>query len=369
MSDGQGTPGGECVCYDPRFRRRVFCSKGVRRVKLSARVSRTLRMARAASHALVDRHHPLLVHLIAMRRCTLSCAYCNEYDAVSKPVSVGLMRARIDRIADLGTAAVTLSGGEPLSHPGIDEVIRHGRARGLIVSLETGGHQVSPERIDALNRAGVDHLHISVDNVEPDQNSARSLRLLEPKLRWLSERADFSVSIRSVLGNGAAANPEDVLVVARSAREMGFLNSLGIVHDGRDGLKPLAPREMRVYDEVRKLGASSVFDVRSRFQDQLAQGRPNAWSCRAGARYLYVDEHGLVHYCAEQRGKPGIPLDSYTIADIRREYDARKPCAPFCTVSPVQQIAVADSWRSPQKVDAMVPRHPAAGARASAPTG
>lgn len=293
-----------------------------------------------------------------MRRCTVSCAYCNEYDAVSKPVGPELMRARIDRIADLGTAAISLSGGEPLSHPHIDEVIAHGRARGLIVSLHTGGHPLSPERIEALNRAGVDHVQVDVDNVEPDQNSMKSLRLLEPKLRSLSERANFSVSIRSVLGSGTSTHPEDVLVVARSAREMGFLTSLGIVHDGREGPRPLAPRDMQIYDQIRKVGRTP-FGVGSRFQDQLARGRPNAWSCRAGARYLYVDEHGLVHYCAEQRGRPGIPLESYTIDDIRREYDAMKPCAPFCTVGSVQQIAVADSWRSPQKSHATVPRHPA----------
>jgi pyruvate-formate lyase-activating enzyme len=321
-------------------------------VKLTARVGRTLRLARAVSHALVDRHHPLLVHLVAMRRCGLSCAYCNEYDAVSKPVSLELMRARIDRVADLGTAAVTLRGGEPLSHPDIDQIIRHGRARGLIVSLHTGGLQLSLERIEALNRAGVDHLQISVDNVEPDQNSTKSLRLLEPTLRWLSDRANFSVSIRSVLGSGAGTNPEDVLVVARSARELGFLTSLGIVHEGRDDLRPLAPREMQVYDEIRSLGGSGILDVRPRFQDQLARGRPNAWSCRA-------DEHGLVHYCADQRGRPGIPLDAYTIDDIRREYDAMKPCAPFCTVSSAQRIALADSWRSPQRSRATVPRQPA----------
>ena len=76
-----------------------------------------------------------------------------------------------------------------------------------------------------------------------------------------------------------------------------------------------------------------------RFQDNIAQGRPNQWRCRAGARYLYICEDGLVHYCSQQRGYPGIPLEKYTVDDIRREYLTEKSCAPHCTVSCVHQVS------------------------------
>ncbi len=44
------------------------------------------------------------------------------------------------------------------------------------------------------------------------------------------------------------------------------------------------------------------------FQHNIAAGRENNWRCRAGSRYLYICEDGLVHYCSQQRGYPGIPL-------------------------------------------------------------
>ncbi len=320
-------------------------------MRLSTRVGRTLRLAKAASHALLDRHHPLLVHLVPMRRCSLSCAYCNEFDAVSKPVSLDVLRARLDRLAGLGTAAVTLIGGEPMMHPGIDEVIRHGRSRGMLMTLTTNGHHISPSRIEALNQSGLDHLEIGIDNLEPDERSTNSLQLLEPQLRWLSEAADFTVAISSELGAGGRS-PEDALVVARSARDLGLLSSFGIVQDAHGQVRPLEPRDRRVYDELRRLGRRRLPRLDARFQDKLARGLPNDWSCRAGARYLYVDEHGIVHYCSQQRGRPAIPLEAYALDDIRREYDTRKPCAAFCTVSCVQQISIADSWRSPQTTEA-----------------
>ena len=89
----------------------------------------------------------------------------------------------------------------------------------------------------------------------------------------------------------------------------------------------------------------------NRFERNLVEGKPNKWRCRARARYLYIDEDGLVHYCSQQRGYPAIPLESYTIQDIRREYVTKKACAPYCTVACVQRVAWSDSWRSPQTLE------------------
>ena len=55
-----------------------------------------------------------------------------------------------------------------------------------------------------------------------------------------------------------------------------------------------------------------------------------------------------MHYCSQQRGYPAIPLEKYSIDDIRREYLSEKTCAPNCTVSCVHQVSVFDSWRAPQ---------------------
>ena len=323
-------------------------------MKASTRIRRLARIAMKVAWALLDRNHPLLVHLTPMRRCNLSCAYCNEYDAVSKPVATDLMLSRIDKLADLGTAMMTISGGEPMMHPDLDLLVARGRARGMVVSLISNGYHLSPERIDRLSRAGLDHLQISIDNVEPDDSSMKSLRLLEPKLQWLAERADFTVAINSIIGSGVK-NPEDALVIARRARALGFMTSLGIVHDSHGQLRPLGGEDLRVYEELRHLGGRGVLRLNPLFQDNLAHGRPNSWSCRAGSRYLYVDEKGIVSYCSQQKGMPGKPLESYTREDIRREYRSKKACAPYCTVSCVQQIAVLDNWRSPQTAQALFP--------------
>ncbi len=315
-------------------------------MKKSSFLKLKLREAAFIARGLASKNHPVLAHIIPMRRCNLACTYCNEYDKVSEPVPLDVMRRRLDKLADLGTSIITISGGEPMMHPQLDDIIAHIRERGMIAGLITNGYYMTPERIKRLNRAGLEYLQISIDNVEPDEVSKKSLKLLDKKLRWMAEHSDFHININSVLGGGIK-HPEDAVVIGRRALELGFSSTVGVIHDGGGSLKPLDEVEQRVFREMKALGKQEYARI-AWFQDNLAAGRANDWRCRAGARYLYICEDGLVHYCSQQRGFPGIPLEAYTMDDFRREYDAEKPCAPFCTVACSHKVALLDNWRSPQ---------------------
>src|SRR6266704_1679983 len=292
-------------------------------MKFSTRARRKLRFintrlkeGRMIARGLLSTEHPVLAHVIPIRRCNLSCAYCNEYDDFSKPVPLEEMLQRIDRLAELGATIITQSGGEPLLHPDLDNIIARVRSHGILAGMITNGYLLTRERIERLNRAGLEHLQISIDNAMPDETSKKSLKVLDQKLVLLSEYAEFQVNINSVLGCGIRF-PEDALKVARRALELGFTSTIGVLHDGNGQLKALS-------------------------------GKANEWRCRSGARYLYICEDGLVHWCSQQRGYPGIPLMQYGLEDFRREFNTAKPCAPHCTVSCSQQVAMLDNWRAPQ---------------------
>jgi MoaA/NifB/PqqE/SkfB family radical SAM enzyme len=310
-------------------------------------VHRNLRGARMIVNAFASTDHPLLAHIIPIRRCNLACEYCNEYDDFSKPVPTEVMFRRIDKLAELGTSVITISGGEPLLHPELDDVIRRIRKSGMVAGLITNGYLLVAERIQRLNKAGLEWLQISIDNVTPDDVSKKSLKVLDKKLELLAEHADFHVNINSVVGGGVK-NPQDALTIGRRAMQLGFSSTIGIIHDGSGQLEPLTDAERAVYHEMKSMEKRSFTRINV-FQDNIAQGRPNQWRCRAGARYLYICEDGLVHYCSQQRGYPAVPLEKYTLADIRREFLTEKSCAPHCTVSCVHQVSIFDSWRAPQQ--------------------
>jgi MoaA/NifB/PqqE/SkfB family radical SAM enzyme len=313
--------------------------------RTARRCHRVYRETRMVAMALKSPRHPVLAHIVPVRRCNLSCAYCNEFDSFSKPVPTSEMLKRIDNLALLGTTVITLSGGEPLLHPELDEIVRRIRRHDILAEVLTNGYLLTPDRIKRFNRAGLDHLQISIDNVRPDEVSKKSLKVLDQKLRWLSRFAEFHVNINSVVG-ASIPNPEDALTIARRTVELRLSSTVGIIHDHSGQLRPLSPHQQRMIAEIQSL-SKPLFSIarHNPFQKNLIQGFPNAWHCRAGGRYLYICEDGLVHYCSQQRGHPGIPLAQYTGEDLERESNTIKPCAPFCTISCVHRVALLDNLR------------------------
>jgi MoaA/NifB/PqqE/SkfB family radical SAM enzyme len=309
------------------------------------RLHRRWREARMFARTLAAPDQPILAQIVPIRRCNLSCTYCNEYDKTSAPVPTDAMLRRIDKLSDLGTGIITFSGGEPTLHPDLDALINRVRANGAIATIITNGYLLTPDRIKRLNAAGLDYLQISIDNVQPDQVSKKSLKVLDRKLEWLAEHADFAVTINSVLGS-AIENPNDAYQITMRARGLGFTSTVGILHDGAGQLRPLQEEQRSVYERISALGGGlftfSHFDA---FQRNVIKGLPNNWHCRAGGRFLYICEDGLVNYCSQQRGRPGIPLEQYTRDDVLREASRPKGCAPFCTISCVHQTAMLDEFR------------------------
>jgi MoaA/NifB/PqqE/SkfB family radical SAM enzyme len=306
---------------------------------------------RVAGNVLTSRRKPMLAHLVVTRYCNLDCTYCSEFDKVSAPVPLRKLLDRIDRLASLGTQIVTLTGGEPLTHPGHDAIIARIREQGMVATTITNGFLLTKERIEGMNNAGLQEMQISIDGVKPDEVSKKTLKSLAGKLELLSKHATFHVNINSVLGI-SEERTQDALEVAQSAKDLGFSHTVGVLHDAEGTLAPLSTTQRKVYDDLMAKGSLAHRINYLMFQKNLMAGKPNAWRCRAGARYLYICEDGLVHYCSQQRGKPGVPLEEYGVADIVREYSSKKPCAPFCTVSCVHQASFLDAWRSPQRVTA-----------------
>jgi MoaA/NifB/PqqE/SkfB family radical SAM enzyme len=135
--------------------------------------------------------------------------------------------------------------------------------------------------------------------------------------------------------------------VARRALELGFTSTVGILHDHGGQLKPLSERQQQLYALIMEMGKRS-YSRFNQFQKNISEGLGNEWRCRAGSRYLYICEDGLVHYCSQQRGYPGVPLAQYGRAELRREFLTEKSCAPNCTISCVHQVSYIDHWRAPQ---------------------
>lgn len=305
--------------------------------------------------AMLDPHRPLLAQVVVTRRCNLACGYCNEYDDSSAPVSAEVLKAQIDRLASFGTVVITLTGGEPLLHPQLDDIIRHVVGHGIVCTLISNGYAMTPRWIDRLNAAKLTLVQISIDNLEPNEVSEKSLSKIAAKLQLLKERAQFGVNINAVLGS---CSPNDTRKLVDEVEKHGFFMTVGLMHDGNGQLDPgLAGSELAaLYEEMRGRSKKSLFHLAGEgWEDEMIERQSSPFKCRAGARYLYIDEFGKVSYCSQRRGEPGTPILQYDKEDLRAGFETPKGCEAACTIACVRRASAFDGWRS-QPRPAVPPR-------------
>ncbi len=302
-------------------------------------------LARGA-RMLLEPTAPVLVQMVVTRRCNLSCGYCNEYDDVSDPLPVEQLKRQIDHVAALGTIVLTFTGGEPLLHPELDSLIAYAVERGLVVTSITNGYPVTRTWIERLNRAELTFLQISIDNLEPNEVSQKSLAKIRKKLELLKEHARFGVNVNAVLGSSPPAATRELV---RTIEQLGFFMTVGLMHGPTGQLDPglAGPELALLYRELRARSKKTIFHRAGEgWEDVMIEGGTAPFKCRAGSRYLYVDEFGKVSFCSQRRGDPGVALLEYHREAMREAFDAPKGCEAQCTIACVRRASAYDGWRS-----------------------
>lgn len=104
-------------------------------------------------------------------RCPLACPYCSNPLAL-EPREGELSAAEWARVfgeaAALGVLQTHLSGGEPASRRDLIEIAASAHNAGLYTNLITSGIGLDPTRLARLLAVGLDHVQISIQDIEPD---------------------------------------------------------------------------------------------------------------------------------------------------------------------------------------------------------
>lgn len=104
-------------------------------------------------------------------RCPLACPYCsNPIDLVrrERELSTADWLWVLDQAAELGVLQLHLSGGEPTLRSDLEAIVAHARKLEIYSNLITAGVGVSERRLEALAQAGLDHVQLSVQDIDPE---------------------------------------------------------------------------------------------------------------------------------------------------------------------------------------------------------
>lgn len=107
-------------------------------------------------------------------RCNLRCVYCMPAEGIELKKHSDMLSveefARVIRVAsEIGIRKVRITGGEPLAHKGVIELVRAAAALPGItdVSMTTNGTMLAPVA-EELARAGLRRINISLDSLRAD---------------------------------------------------------------------------------------------------------------------------------------------------------------------------------------------------------
>lgn len=241
----------------------------------------------------------------------------------------------------LGTFGISLTGGEPTLHPELPRLIRTCRnLRFFRTGMISNGFFLRPEMIESLNDAGLQEMQISIDGVHGNDTTQKVLSNLKKRLYALREHARFQVIVSAVIG---ACPPEEAAEVVSFATELGFTARVLLVHDEHGQLK-LKSEEIKVFEDIVKKLPKNVREL-SDYRERLIRDGTAPYKCRAGSRYLYIDEFGNVNWCSQTRGVWSKPLVEYGLNDLREQFYRHKTCHATCTLGCVRSASQLDGWR------------------------
>jgi MoaA/NifB/PqqE/SkfB family radical SAM enzyme len=288
------------------------------------------------------RYSPFLAQMVVIRRCNLSCGYCSEFDKTSDPVPFEILTRQLEKLRELGTFGISLTGGEPTLHPDLPLLIRKCRELGFFrTGMITNGFFLKPELIEKLNAAGLQEMQISIDAVRRNETTEKVLDNLKKRLLALRDHARFRVTVSGVIG---AAPPNEAEEVVAFARELGFTPRVLLVHDNNGQLK-LGPDEVKAFQRIVDTLPKNWTDFSS-YRKRLVRDGSAPFKCRAGSRYLYIDEFGNVNWCSQTRTVWSKPLANYTREDLREQFNSYKSCNKTCTLGCARSASHLDKWRS-----------------------
>lgn len=111
--------------------------------------------------------------------CNLKCKYCDtRYGCEGDEYTVMSIAQVMDQVRELGIKSVTVTGGEPLIHPGIKNLIKQLLDDGCWVNIETNGTvDVDKFRYEVSGDVGISKLFFTVDYKCPCSGMEDKMRL------------------------------------------------------------------------------------------------------------------------------------------------------------------------------------------------
>ena len=269
-------------------------------------------------------------------RCPLRCPYC------SNPLDLDAHRAELateewcrvfEDAAALGVMQLHLTGGEPLARKDLEVLVAKARALDLYVNLITSGVPLKRERLEAIAKAGLDAIQLSVQDVD----AARSDRIagypcFDEKMRvaaWARE-LDLPLTLNVVLHRDNIDRTAEIVALGERLGahrvELANVQYLGWALPNRAALLPseaqiTRAREVAAAEKERLQKEGARIELLFVVADYYA-AYPRACMDGWARRFIHMVPDGTVLPCHAAMSLPGLAFESVKkrpLAEIWRD--------------------------------------------------
>lgn len=271
----------------------LFAREGAKRAPLDR--------SRRTSFDMSD--HPLIAIWEVTRACDLACVHCRACAVTDRDPRELTTRegcALLDRIAEMGTPIVVLTGGDPAKRQDLVELVEHGAKIGLAMALTPSSTAlVTHDLLIDLKRVGLERIAVSVDGARAETHDAfrgvrgsfaHAMRIFDDaRAIGLERQVNFTLSRRN-------AHELDAIVELAKQVEAALLSVFLVVPTGRadDGLMLDRDEIERAFVHLEEVARHVRFDIKTTAAPHYRRVTHQAHARRAVGVHQDVDEHGKV---------------------------------------------------------------------------
>jgi len=235
------------------------------------------------------------------RKCNLRCKHCysDSGNRLDDELTVEEIKQLIDQLANMGVLAITFTGGEPLMHPHIFELMEYAKKKPLTLLLFTNATLITPEVVEKLKELQVYKVNVSIDG--PDSKTHDQFR----GVKGAFVKTIRGVNLLQKAGIIVQASISVTKVNYTKIKEtLCLINNLGITHykvwpitfSGRPGEKDI----FLTVDEFRKVMEALrefEFEELGKKEKEVFKYSKSGENCGIGSGTVSIKCNGVVTPC------------------------------------------------------------------------
>jgi len=269
----------------------------------------------------MDAPRPYTLIAELTHRCPLRCPYCSnplDLDAHRAELTTEEWSRVFEDAAKLGVMQLHLTGGEPLARKDLEALVAKARALDLYVNLITSGVPLRRERLEAIARAGLDALQLSVQDIDAARSNAiAGYECFDEKMQvaaWARE-LDLPLTLNVVLHRDNIDRVAEVVALGERLGahrvELANVQYLGWALPNRAALLPseaqiTRAREVAAMEKKRVEGKIELLFVLPDHYATYPRACMDGWA----RRFIHMVPDGTVLPCHAAMSLPGLTFES-----------------------------------------------------------